>query len=188
MVVFRALIRLMSTKLYLDFVRHGIAEECQPNQSDADRSLTELGQQRTQTIARRLKLLGWNWQIVLTSPLVRATQTATLLQAQGLTETIQEFPPLAPGGSFQELMEWQTHHPEIESLALVGHQPDLSEWIQRAIWGEGDQTLDGTGEWWKNSIQLKKAGVARVEFPQGQIKPQQGILTILLTPKVLLKS
>lgn len=165
-------------KLTVDFFRHGIAQEPDPDRSDAERSLTPEGRKKTQAVAQGLKRLGWQWDYLLTSPLTRAYQTALILQTEGLV--IQEviyFPALAPGGSFRDLTLWSQEHPDTHSICLVGHQPDLSQWISQSLW---ENILEP-----KEPIQLKKAGLARVIFNQGTLDPGQGVLSMLLTPKFI---
>lgn len=170
----------MTAEITVDFFRHGIAEERGPEQEDGQRALTAEGQDKTAAVIERLRSLGWSWQVALSSPLLRAQQTAQIALQSGLVDEILEFPALAPGGDFHELVIWHQAHPEIRSLGVVGHQPDLSRWIELSLWG---RSSDGS-----EAIQLKKAGVARVAFPDGEIRPQAGVLCVLLRPKLLLKS
>jgi phosphohistidine phosphatase len=168
--------------LRVDWVRHGIAELRHPDQTDAARSLTEAGQKRTRQVARRLKALGWHWQVILSSPLLRAEQTATVLLQEGLADQMQDFPALAPGGDFAQLVQWHQQNPQIQSLAVVGHQPDLSEWITQAVWGELGSAAAN-----REPIVFKKAGIARVEFPAGKVEVGEGLLSLLLSPKLLMQ-
>lgn len=172
------------TEITVDFLRHGIATERDLYQEDAQRPLTTAGRQRTEAVIQRLKSLGWSWQVALTSPLLRAQQTAQIAQQLGFVEQILEFPALAPGGEFPALVRWHQDHPQISSLGLVGHQPDLSQWIEWCLWGQALGATERDSE----VIRLKKAGIARVEFPEGQIQPHAGVLCALLRPKLLLKS
>lgn len=159
----------------VDFVRHGIAIIAEPDIDDVERTLSDRGTERTREIAQVLHRRHVAWQTILSSPLRRAQETAAIFLDKGLSETVEVLPDLSPGGDFNALATWQAAHLELSKLALVGHQPDLSNWIEIALWG------NVTG-----SIQLKKAGIARVEFPEGLIRPSKGILIELLTPKSLL--
>lgn len=160
----------------LDFIRHGIAQEWQEVIPDESRALTPAGIHRTREIAQVFKKLGFGWDSLLTSPLKRAVQTAEILQKAKLTPRVEIFEPLSPGGSPQHLLEsldlWQGQG----SLALVGHQPDLSEWALQSIGIPAGQ----------GQLGLKKAGLARVVFEQGSLVWGQGSLGLVLTPKVLL--
>jgi phosphohistidine phosphatase len=169
-------------ELVIDLIRHGIAEEREAGKADHLRSLTDIGRQRTQQVAARLQSWEWNWQIILSSPLLRAQQTAEILMDTGLAPHLETFADLAPQGSFTELESWHQMHPHIYHLALVGHQPDLGQWVVQALWGETLLQTRSTAE----VIQLKKAGIAQVVFPEGKLQAGQGILTALLRPKFLL--
>jgi phosphohistidine phosphatase len=168
------------SSLTLDLFRHGIAADPTDGIPDVERPLTKEGIRRTQAVAKALKKLGVSWDIVLTSPLQRATQTAQIALSARLTPTMEVFPPLAPGGSFQDLVHWQQQHPHITSLAVVGHQPDLSGWILAAL----------VNDWVPVSrhpsalIPLKKAGLARIQFPSRRL--EQGSLVMLLSPRIIL--
>ncbi|MFM6183502.1 MAG: phosphohistidine phosphatase SixA, partial [Dolichospermum sp.] len=74
-------------ELYL--IRHGIAEEHQPKLKDEERQLTLEGREKTEKIAQRLVKLGFNFDLILTSPLVRAYQTAEILIAAGLSSQLE---------------------------------------------------------------------------------------------------
>jgi phosphohistidine phosphatase len=161
--------------MQVDFVRHGIAVDRARGMADRERPLTPKGRQRTAVIAQILYRRGDRWDAILTSPLLRAQQTAEILQAAQLAPELVEFPPLEPGGDFRELASWSQTHPQQERIAVVGHQPDLGHWIELALWGEA-----------KGCLQLKKAGVGRVDFPAGRLRLGAGILLELLAPKTLL--
>ncbi|MGF1576524.1 MAG: phosphohistidine phosphatase SixA [Cyanophyceae cyanobacterium] len=168
------------SSLTLDLFRHGIAAEPTDGIPDLERPLTKEGIRRTQAVAKSLKKLGIHWDMLLTSPLLRATQTAQIALSTRLTDHIEVFPPLAPGGSFQDLVLWQQQHPDITSLAVVGHQPDLSSWILAALvndWAPVSRPPNAL-------IPLKKAGLARIQFPSRRM--EQGSLVLLLSPKILL--
>jgi phosphohistidine phosphatase len=69
-------------ELYL--IRYGIAEEDQPGLKDEERKLTKEGREKIEKVAQRLFKLDLNFDLILTSPLVRAHQTAEILIAVGL--------------------------------------------------------------------------------------------------------
>ena len=177
----------MATTLSLMLIRHGIAAERSAALRDADRPLTEKGRQRTTAVARWLYTRGERWQYLASSPLVRARQTAELFLEANLASELEILPVLAPGGEFGEFVRqwqlWTSQGGELgdkddgrsPAIAIVGHQPDLSEWIELAVWGQSS-----------GSLQLKKAGVARVVFPGGRVRLGAGILAELLTPKSML--
>lgn len=141
----------------LYFIRHGIAQEATSEIKDEQRSLTEQGRKKTQKVAQRLKDLDLSFRLIATSPLVRAQQTAEILISTGLSSQLEQCSYLAPGGSVENWVEkWLKNqdYPPSTRLALVGHQPCLSNWAEILIWGEA-----------KNSLVLKKAGIIGIEIP-----------------------
>jgi len=151
----------------LYFVRHGIALD--HADIDATRPLTREGIERTRQAADLLKKLEVSWDLLWTSPLVRAMETAFLFQDAGLVRTLKIYSPLLPGGDFTLFHTWlMTAESRPASLALVGHEPDLGHWIEQVLYGES-----------KGCIPLKKSGLARVSW-----EPDQAELIWLLPPKL----
>ncbi|MDJ0602036.1 MAG: phosphohistidine phosphatase SixA [Crocosphaera sp.] len=159
------------TQLYL--IRHGIAVERDNLIKDEVRPLTDLGKEKTQKVAQRLKEIKIKFDIILTSPLLRARETATILQNAGLTDKLEEFKPLSPGGNLQLWLDWwlnSEYHHDQSIIALVGHQPDLSHWAERFLWGNV-----------QGALVLKKAGIIGITLPT-PINPIGESELFLLTP------
>ncbi|WP_287130360.1 phosphohistidine phosphatase SixA [Candidatus Cyanaurora vandensis] len=153
----------------LYFVRHGLALDRSSSQPDMTRPLTREGMQRTRQMAHALKRLGVTWDLLLTSPVVRAMETALLLEEVGLTAALRVYAPLAPGGDITLFKDWlTTQEPLPTAIALVGHQPDLGHWIELLLYGQP-----------YGQILLKKSGVARLAW---QLEGAQ--LLWLLPPKL----
>ena len=159
----------------LTFIRHGIAVDRQLGLVDADRRLTKKGRERTAAIAQWLYDRGERYQWLACSPFWRARETAEILLAAKLTTNVEILPVLAPGGDFEAFLEELQTRGMLSAIALVGHQPDLSEWMEVAVWGRSS-----------GKLQLKKAGIGRVGFPDGRCRAGAGILEELLTPKSML--
>lgn len=163
-------------ELYL--IRHGIAADRKHYANDADRPLTDEGVRKTRNVARRLQSLGLKFDLILTSPLVRARQTADLLQGEKLGTTLQEQTFLSPGGNIQDWLQWlegwQPQQPE-SKLALVGHQPDLGNWAEVLVWGEVREVLV-----------VKKAGVIGLTLPGSGSPIGNSLLFWLTAPGLLL--
>lgn len=144
-----------TTTLYL--IRHGIAAERGTDANDRDRPLTDKGRDRTERVAQRLSQLGLSFDALLSSPLVRAYETAELLVYQGLAPYFTRHDALAPGGDVADwltwLGDWQVNQPE-GAVAIVGHEPDLSTWAQRLVTGAASEN-------WR----LKKAGIIGLTLP-----------------------
>ncbi|WP_041431540.1 phosphohistidine phosphatase SixA [Synechococcus sp. PCC 6312] len=156
--------------LYL--IRHGIAidRELFPG-PDAERYLTNQGEKKTQQIAERLVDLGVSCDLILSSPLVRAKQTSDILLNAGLADEVQINEALAPGGRFGDWLQWldQWHSQARMGLALVGHEPDLSQWAELLVWGSS-----------RGVLALKKAGIIGLDVPLGDPVGQSSLF--LLTP------
>lgn len=156
-------------------VRHGIAAQRGTYSNDEKRPLTNQGRQKTVKVAKRLLSVGVKFDLILSSPLVRASQTAEILQQVGLSATIDIFSPLKPEGDIEQwltwLQSWQSHNAN-GTLALVGHQPDLGNWAEMLIWG----TI-------KQQIVVKKSGVIGLQLPNIGTPISRCTLFLLLSPK-----
>lgn len=160
-------------ELYL--IRHGIAQESTPEIKDEERSLTEQGQKRTQKVAQRFKDLDLSFHLIATSPLVRAQQTAEILIAKGLSSQLEKCSDLAFDGNIEDWIEkWfiPRNFSPLTRLALVGHEPCLSNWAEILIWGEA-----------KGSLTLKKAGTIGIEIPEAGSIVGQGKMFWLTPPR-----
>jgi phosphohistidine phosphatase len=163
-------------QLYL--IRHGIAADRTLFEQDFDRPLTEQGIQKTSAIAQRLAALDFYFDHLLTSPLVRAQQTAELLHAAGLCRTIEAFGALAPGGDVEALVSWWLDGERFkadETIAIVGHEPDLGSWAQWLVWGEVREKLI-----------VKKAGIIGIDVPPEGLACGACDLFWLTPPRLLL--
>lgn len=163
-------------EIYL--IRHGIAAERTEYINDAERPLTARGRQKTQQVAQRLQQIGVQFELILTSPLVRARQTAEILQEAKLSCKIEEFKPLSPAGNLQDWVNWwsDSRYNKSESrLALVGHQPNLGNWAEILVWGTS-----------QSKLAVKKAGVVGVMLSQTAEPIGRGELFLLIPPKWLL--
>jgi phosphohistidine phosphatase len=158
-------------ELYL--IRHGLAEErgdAWPD--DGKRPLTEDGMESMRKEARGLARLGVVLDVVLSSPLVRARQTAELV-AGGLEPRppIVNVESLTPDGSYAAVVADLEKHARKRRIALVGHEPAIGELAARLIGS-------------RHSFEFKKGAVCRIDVealpPSGP-----GNLRWLLTPKVL---
>src|SRR6478672_8046810 len=114
-------------ELYL--VRHGLAEERgEAWPDDAKRPLTEDGIDRMRKAARGLARLGAVIDVVLTSPLVRARQTADIVA--GAIEprpSLVNAESLAPSGTYAAVVAELEKHAKKTRIALVGHEPNIGE-------------------------------------------------------------
>jgi len=159
-------------------VRHGIAidREDPKSPSDPERFLTAEGLRKTRDVARGLASLKISPEVFLSSPYVRAMQTAEIFAEvlkfpkSKIKRTDLLLPGAEPAGFFRELQ--RTSRSE-ESVVCFGHAPQLDELIAFALGSKKDLT------------QMKKAGAACLELTR--ISPPAGLLVWLSTPKILRK-
>jgi len=156
-------------------IRHAVAFERDRRRwpDDAKRPLTTEGMRKFRKGARALTRLAGSIERVLTSPLVRALQTAEILTTVTGWPPALEAPDLAPGHSAQQTLALIREHSPA-CIALVGHEPGLSHLTAIAIGG----TASGA------SIVLRKGGVACLEFGR-VVRPGGAQLLWLATPKLL---
>ena len=88
-------------------IRHGIAAERGTYSNDDERPLVDKGINKTKKVAKSLREIGVVFDVICTSPLVRAKQTADILFEAGLSSQIEIFSALAPGGNIQDWETWQ---------------------------------------------------------------------------------
>ncbi|WP_375498921.1 phosphohistidine phosphatase SixA [uncultured Nostoc sp.] len=163
-------------ELYL--IRHGIAEDKGLGIKDEERSLTKEGRQKTEKVAQKLVKLGLSFDLILTSPLVRARQTADILIAEKLSSQLEESSYLAHQGQISSwLKDWlePRNYSQNTQLALVGHEPDLTNWAEILLWGEV-----------KASLVLKKAGMIGIKLPETGSPLGRSQMFWLTPPKYLL--
>ncbi len=155
-------------KLY--FLRHGIAEDAVPPMRDAERKLTEEGIREMEGVGRGLQALGLDFDQILTSPLVRARETAEIAaRALGREDRLRVCPNLASGARFGDLQRALEDLPSRSRVLLVGHEPDLSTLISDLIGG--------------GAVRMKKASLAMVDAMH--VEPDAGELRWLLTAEQL---
>ena len=162
----------MSVMLYL--MRHGIAADATGGMSDADRALTAEGVRKTTRVAVGLQKLAVKPDVILTSPLRRAEETARLVaDVLAPNSPFELYPPLA-GGSPEEVVRGLRPHRRAEALLLVGHQPDLGYLASYLL--TGSQNLA--------PLPFKKAGVAAISL--ASVPPRSpGTLEWFVTPSQL---
>jgi phosphohistidine phosphatase len=156
--------------LYL--IRHGKAAA---GPIDAERALTADGIAEMRRVARRLAKLGVAFDATLTSPLVRARETADVLAEAGIAGAVEECAALAPGGTLEQALDRVARASARGAgrIALVGHEPGLSEWAAR---------LAGAPS---GALELKKGGVVGLELPDRPPFEGRATLFWLTSPKLL---
>ena len=113
-------------------IRHAHAAPQAPNGSDAERRLTAEGERRFHATARALARLVPAPDILLTSPLVRAQQTAAIAGAAWGGLQSKPEPALA-AGSVEAILSALDDHAAEATVALVGHEPTVSALVSRLV-------------------------------------------------------
>lgn len=112
--------------MIIHIVRHAEAIERTGNIPEEHRFLTQRGRKRFRKIARSVRKLGIVPDLILTSPLIRAVQTADILAERLRYQGELEITPLlAPGFRPRALDELLAKYPQAQEITLVGHEPDL---------------------------------------------------------------
>ena len=158
-------------------IRHAEAQQLgQKNAfSDEKRSLTSEGRDRMRDGVKGLRALGVEPDLVLTSPHARALETAEIVAAAlGVSrKEIVQTDNLKPGASVDELFAEIKKHTGVESLALVGHEPDLGGIVSRILHGHS-----------RVPIEMKKGSVCCLNVTE-TVPALHGSLLWLLTLKHL---
>lgn len=151
--------------MILYFLRHGDAGPPISGEDDA-RQLTESGRAALRSAAPLWRRLNLRPDVVISSPLPRALQTAELLcAAVGGTPITDD--GLRPGASWGQLARAMAAHPEARRVMFVGHEPDMSIAIVE---------LTGVA-----SVRMRKGGLACLEF-YGVPEPGGGEIAWLIDP------
>ena len=163
--------------MHIYVIRHAEAQPLgQKNAFDDERrSLTSEGRDRMRGGAKGLGALGVEPDLIMTSPLARALETAEIVAAAlGVNKKeIVHTDNLKPGASADELFSEIKKCSGVEAVALVGHEPDLSGIISRILQGQGRIPVD-----------LKKGGACCLNVTE-TVPTLRGSLVWLLTLKHL---
>ena len=158
-------------ELYL--IRHGIAEERGPEwPDDSKRPLTGEGVTALKQEAKALAALGTAFDLIVSSPLTRAQQTAKVF-ADYLPgkPAVELSDALTPAGTPAEVMQEIARYASKGRLALVGHEPNI---------GELAAVLIGA----RSPIEFKKGAVCRIDF-DGLPPKSIGMLRWFVPPRIL---
>ena len=170
--------KIHSAGYELYIMRHGLAagQAGGANDDDAKRPLTAEGKKKMHEIARGLVRLGLDVDWIVTSPLVRAVETAGIV-SDSLTSRVPMdiSAALSPGGQAEALIAFLAKHPNRRRVLVVGHEPDLSDLAARLV---------GAGR--NANIAFKKGGCCSITFNEFPPK-SPGQLVWWLTPRVMRK-
>ncbi|HEX6050525.1 MAG TPA: phosphohistidine phosphatase SixA [Gemmatimonadaceae bacterium] len=158
-------------------VRHAIAEDrdefaASGHDDDRLRPLTADGARKMKRGAEGLRSLVASIDLLASSPLVRAAETAEIIRdAYGIDRVVTEA-SLVPEGGVADVVRWLATRGE-DLVAIVGHEPQLGKLVAYLI-GAGDRPV----------IEMKKGAACLLEF-DGSVEAGAARLTALLPPRVL---
>ena len=158
--------------MILYFLRHASAGEHLANpKKDEKRALDKEGIEQCGYIGRALTALDVQVDVIVSSPLKRCTQTASLVGNElGYEGKLQTDPGLRPGAGLADFRKILEKYSRMEAVMVVGHNPNLSQFLGSVISDSGCEA----------STELKKGAVAKVEM-----RRTYGTLQWCVTPKVL---
>lgn len=154
------------------FLRHASAGEHLINpKKDEKRALDKDGIEQCGYVGRALAAIDAQVDVIISSPLKRATQTASLVgNEMGYEGKLQIDAALRPQASLADFRRMLEKYARQESIMVVGHNPNLSQFLGTTISESGCEA----------SVDLKKGAVARVDM-----RRTSGTLQWCLTPKAL---
>jgi phosphohistidine phosphatase len=154
------------------FLRHASAGQSRPNPvQDEKRPLDKEGIEQCRYVGRLLYAMDTHVDLMLSSPLKRATQTASLVGNEiAYEQKIELTPALRPGASYEAFRELMHNVSGLEAVMVVGHNPNLSRFLSLAV----TSGLNGS------AIDMKKGSVARVDM-----NPKSSALLWLVTPRLV---
>ena len=161
--------------MHLYLVRHGIAIDREDPKcpAEAERYLTEEGIKKTREVARGAASLVEKPALLISSPYVRALQTAEIFAAamKYPKQKIRKANLLLPGSEVGAFFRELARNRDAESVFCFGHAPHMDELISAVLGCKRDATS------------LKKAGLACLELRR--VAPPAGTLVWLATPRLL---
>jgi phosphohistidine phosphatase len=158
-------------------LRHAIAEDPRAGLDDEDRRLTGEGKRKLREVVAGMRAVEIEVDLVLTSPLVRARETAAIVaEAYDHEDRVEILNALSPGGRPSTVLDALAAHGDAENIVLVGHQPDMGELASTLLVGSAGLVR----------LPFKKAGLASIVV--GGLPPSgAGMLEFFLTPTQLRK-
>ena len=154
------------------FLRHASAgTHLSSPKKDEKRALDKTGIEQSTQMGRALAAMDVQVEVILSSPLKRAVQTASLVGNElGYEGQIPFEDALRPNASYADFRKMMQKYSKRETVMVVGHNPSMSEFLGRSISDRGGEAV----------IDFKKGAVARVDMEQGT-----GSLLWCITPRLL---
>lgn len=151
-------------------LRHAIAEDARPGQSDSTRQLTETGRNRCRRVLAQAKRVKVQPTYILTSPYARAAQTAEIARLElGFDDELITTNALVPFVGVQDLWSAIRDYAVGGDVMIVGHNPQLSMLVMWLLGARSD------------ALWLKKSGLAALGIGDAGPHPRAE-LSWLMTP------
>jgi phosphohistidine phosphatase len=161
--------------MILYVVRHALAEDAAAGGDDA-RHLTGAGRQRTQKAAAGMRAMAIEFDVILSSPLVRAAETAAIIaEAYENTPAPRVLDELSTGVPPIEAIAALAPFGRDESVMIVGHEPQLSALIATLLTGEPDGM----------HLRMRKGACVALDLPAKRIEPGAAELLWMMTQRQL---
>jgi len=151
--------------MMLYIMRHGLAEEPTPKGDDAARKLTAKGIDKIRKAAAGMRATGLAFNLILTSPIARAVETAEIVAGELGGPKPRPVPELSTGASPANALETLVKQRLPESVLVVGHEPTLSRLASLMLTGSSESV----------AIKLKQGGVIALEFGD---RVERGVATL----------
>jgi phosphohistidine phosphatase len=154
------------------FLRHANAGQKRVNPvQDHKRALDKEGIEQCRYVGRLLNGLDTHVDLILSSPLKRATQTAAMVGNEiDYEQRIEKTPALHPGAAYESFRQLLFKIGGLEAVMVVGHNPNMSKFLSLLV-------TAGLSE---HVVDMKKGSVARVEMG-----PKRSELIWLVTPRLI---
>jgi phosphohistidine phosphatase len=150
-------------------LRHGDAEPHDPSIDDRERELTSKGRRDVRTVVEQAKRAKFAPQVILTSDLVRARQTAEIAGSVLDCNRVEEINVLRPEFPPNEVWKEVAVRSDVEEVMLVGHEPQFSQLVAFLL--EASVAVD-----------VKKGSLIRISVSRRG--SPRGILKWMLTPRL----
>ncbi len=129
--------------MFIYFLRHGIAvQRGTAGYPNDDRPLTDDGKEKMRKSARGIATLIDKIDVLLTSPLIRAHDTAKIAaEALGADHKIEVCKELLPGSSAKKMLLYLSKYKNLDHIMIVGHEPDLG-FLASALLGSEHSVIE----------------------------------------------
>jgi len=156
------------------FLRHANAGQKQFSNSarDEKRPIDKVGEEQSHDVGRALASVGVTANVIISSPLTRAMQTANIVaQEIGYEEKVVLDDALRPEATFEQFKALLNRHRDKPAVMVVGHDPSMTEFVNKVLSGGAPMA----------AVEMKKGGVAKVE----KELHRPAVLRWLITPKLV---